>query len=446
MVIVSVLVAVYAAAGWLMLRAPSYEARASLLVTPVSGITTAQLPLIQNLGDPTRTIQTAAALIENRAVATAAAVAIGGDWTERDVSLAVDVLPRGQTNMVDIRARAANPEQAATVANAFAAAAVEVRDAEVRAAIDDALVQARELLAERRAGADPDPDTAFLVQRINELELLAVTGDTSLRPAEAATIPRSETQASPVEVMGVALAAGLVIGVVGALILDTFGTGRLVDPAQLEATFAAPVLARIPRHRWWQRTDPNAARQTMRTLAAQLGVSGQQPRRVLVTSPSRLDERAGVTAHVAIELANAGWKVIVADLDGSAGLIAALGATEEDLGDARTAGDSSYVEVRLVPTHAHPGILCIDGRQLRVAGYEPRRLGELLDVAAGSADVVLVDAPPVNDGGEIMVAISDVDVMLLVLGTGQISRHAAEESFAFLNRTGHAPDGLVVIG
>jgi len=68
---------------WLLVRSPAYEASAKVLVAPVAAEERAfvGLPVLRETGDATRTVQTAAGLLESPAAASAAATALGPDRT-----------------------------------------------------------------------------------------------------------------------------------------------------------------------------------------------------------------------------------------------------------------------------------------------------------------------------------------------------------------------------
>ena len=80
-------VVVAAAVGWLALRTPQYEASAEIFVTPLpaESVSLVGIPLLQDLREPTRTIQTAAALVSSQAAAvrTAREVELGATGVRR---------------------------------------------------------------------------------------------------------------------------------------------------------------------------------------------------------------------------------------------------------------------------------------------------------------------------------------------------------------------------
>ena len=91
-----------AAAALLSTRSPSYEATAELLVTPLQqdDRTFLGIELLRDSGDPTRTVQTAAALISSPVAASRTAQQLGGGLTRQDVEDAVKVEPYGTLGVV----------------------------------------------------------------------------------------------------------------------------------------------------------------------------------------------------------------------------------------------------------------------------------------------------------------------------------------------------------
>src|SRR5688572_22671185 len=108
-------------------RAPDYRTDAELLVNPLPDDRLTSLPIVHDTGDPTRTIQTAAELVDSHAIAELTAKELGDPWTRGKVSSAIEVSPQGQTNIIEITATWTDAETAAKLANAYANAVVSYR-------------------------------------------------------------------------------------------------------------------------------------------------------------------------------------------------------------------------------------------------------------------------------------------------------------------------------
>ncbi len=122
-------------------RAQQYEATARVLVSPLPQDDRSFLgaQLIQESGEPTRTVQTAAGLLESSDAATRTAKSLGSGLSAADVAQAVSVDPAGESNILAIRAEAEDPELAARLASLYARSALMAREEAIGPQIDSAL-------------------------------------------------------------------------------------------------------------------------------------------------------------------------------------------------------------------------------------------------------------------------------------------------------------------
>ena len=126
-VVVSVAVLALIVAGITVARTSgSYDATASILVTPLpeGDASFVGIGTVVDTGDPARTMQTAAALVDTPNAAAAAAHALGAPWTQDSVRNAVSVSPLGASNVLNVSASASSPAGAQRLANAFAEKAI----------------------------------------------------------------------------------------------------------------------------------------------------------------------------------------------------------------------------------------------------------------------------------------------------------------------------------
>jgi capsular polysaccharide biosynthesis protein len=240
LVVVVVAVALLSAGAALSQRASEYTASSRLVVTPLSrdNDTLVGLPLLRDLGDPIRTIETAAVILKDPIIAEQTAVRLGGGWTSRSVLQAVTVTPLAQTNVLNVQATAATPGQAAALADAYAATVLDVRRQRL------ATVTAAEIEATQQQLSEPGEASAStaaaLRQRISQLRLLGGAGDPTIALAQKAVPPRTPAGTSPGLVLVVAGLAGLVLGVAGALLLRTSRTARRRQPEPPSEPFQDP--------------------------------------------------------------------------------------------------------------------------------------------------------------------------------------------------------------
>src|SRR5436190_11881724 len=124
-VVIAVMVGVaIAALAWGELRTPTYQGTAQMLITPLAADDAVfiGMPFVRDTGDPPRSLQTAATLIDSPRAASLAAQRLGKGWTERRVENAVEVSPEGQSSIIDITASSDSANDAAHVANVYATA------------------------------------------------------------------------------------------------------------------------------------------------------------------------------------------------------------------------------------------------------------------------------------------------------------------------------------
>ena len=210
-----VAIGIVVAAGYSLSAAKRYEAEASLLVTPVTPPSNADLSISafrESSQDPTRTVVTLSRIIDTATAAQAARAAKHLDLTVGQLLGSVQVIPVSQSNLITIKATASNPEIAAAIANGFAEGVVSVRtrqfQAEVLATIKRLQGQVNAIPATLRNSAQ----SVALQQTIADLRALVGTKDPTLQIATPATPPGSPSWPRPVLSVVVALFATLLLG------------------------------------------------------------------------------------------------------------------------------------------------------------------------------------------------------------------------------------------
>ncbi len=430
----------------LQLRSPTYTASAKLLVTPVDRGEAAVLglPLIQELGDPTRTIETAASIVQTQAIAAAAAEVMGAPWTAERVLDAVVVAPLGQTNVLAVKATDDSAADAAKLADAYANAVIQVRTAQLQERIDRAI---GEIEADLAAPSLPAPSVDVLQQRLSDLRLMRVGGDPTIAVSESASIPQSETGPPSVLIVLIALLAAAVLAPGAALAVELLGPRRLMAEDDLAAVLPLPRLARVPRVR--PPPTPGAVDQRVRTSYRRLGVrlalSEPHPRTVIFTSPSRADGRSTSALHLADALAEDGSRVLLIDLDTAKPdlSVAAIGETDASSADEsdRAAGD------RLTRTSLGPSLLVLSPRaDDHWAGNVIDVVWQTLENDVDKSDYVVIDAPPLDEMSDALRLVASIDAVILVARLGHTTRASVETARELLAATGVPATGFVVIG
>jgi Mrp family chromosome partitioning ATPase/capsular polysaccharide biosynthesis protein/DNA-binding winged helix-turn-helix (wHTH) protein len=438
-VALTTLAAVGVAVAVLATREPTYTSTAQLLVTPLpqDDRTFLGTTLLRDSGDPTRTVQTAAALVVSPQAAERTARRVGGGLNGQAVLARVNVQPLGESNILSISATSTTSAGAARLANEYAQSALAVRDEAIRRQIDAVM-----------EGVGPDPTPADQ-SRLAELRAVRDRGDPTLTLAQPAQAPAASTGAPAWLVLALAAIAGFMLGSIAAL----FMLRRIADEQELVEVYPLPILARVPaggrRRGDGLARSPTEVVDGFRSLRLQLELEGRGGGAILVTSASRGEGKTLSTIDLARELTAVGRRVVLIDLDLRRPRLAVeLGvAPGRDLLDVTRREDplaDALHEVRGSPLLrlASPTSM-VDAR--KVEEFEAR-LPLLMDEARAISDYVLLDGPPLGELSDALHAVPLVDHVIVVARVGTTSRSALETLRDLLRRAGRAATGYVVIG
>ncbi|MEU0195474.1 hypothetical protein ABZ250_37555 [Streptomyces afghaniensis] len=241
LVVLTTLAAVVASVVALGPRAPSYSSTARMPVTPLaqSDETFLGTSLVRDAGDANRTSSTVARLLDSHRVALETAQSLGGRWTPGSVRSAVDVTV-GETNMIEITARAADPDQAVRLARTFAQTALNDRWQTISAQLDRRIA-----FTTRNTAADPNAG-----EESRRLQLLTFVRESGADPTLSidSVSPAERVKEMPAAVMiGMAAVGGMFLGVLGAVGIERVRRRAQHDdvaPAGREPDVAAPEIIR----------------------------------------------------------------------------------------------------------------------------------------------------------------------------------------------------------
>ncbi len=462
--ILALLVAVVvpvAALGWTKARSHGYQFTARILVTPIPGgdPTLAGLPVLHDSADPATTIQTAAALVDSETAARLAAGRLGPSWSATRVHSAVTVAPEGGSNLIDVTATATDAATAERVANTFAQASLDARNATLQQQIASALsvLHAQQAALGRggRSGA------GSVSERISSLEAERGVPDPTLsltQPAAAAAV----AGASAKKLAALALLAGLLLGCGAAVVLDALD-GTVRDEDDVTAAYPLPVLARVPARRR-RLTRSRATRagaplspavgNALSDLLLQLEHPGADARTVMVTSASTGEGKTSVATGLALMAAAGGAEVALIECDLRHASVASRlrlsdcpgveGILQPDV-DARNL-------MRRVPALPSLSVLAIADpiagpsslKQIGVSERAARRLPELIREAGTTSDLVILDSSPLTEVSDGLRILPAADCVLLVARLRQTKRSALKRCGDLLSRAGRTPLGIVL--
>jgi tyrosine-protein kinase len=440
------LVAVLVSIAWLSTRETQYESTAQILVTPIAEDSSTGLPLLTDSVDPTRVVQTAATILDSPKAATVAARSLRG-WTPETLADAVRIDAQGDSNVVAVTAQTTSPASAATVANAYAVAALAARRTVLGAEVD---LQLAGLEAQRRALAGADPTTAAeLAGRIAELEQIRDGRDPNFSLLQ--TGGEGTAIGTPAwMIVALALIGGLVVGVGAALLLEQLDR-RLRDEDSVVEQYPLPILTRIPvmRRRGGIRgMQTPEIREAFRTLQVQLESDGDRSRIVLFTSASAGDGKTTSALDFSYELVASGCRVVLLDFDLRKPEIGGrVGVSSDVLALFRSNATLSDV---LVPAPDEPELKILSaaphGDISPVLEALSQRLPELLAQAREMADYVIIDTAPLGRVSDALRIAAMADDVLLVVRPNNTNTKDLRITRELLEHVGVVPTGLIVVG
>jgi capsular exopolysaccharide synthesis family protein len=333
-----------------------------------------------------------------------------------------------------------------------------------------------ELVTDVRAVVGDEPELS--VEEVGEVLRFTATSTNADNAATAANayadvyvdqtpgaevIDRADVPSDPFEpdvVRSVLLAAlaGLLIGVVAALVVRWRDT-TIRSERQLAKVTGLANLAVVPRHPLGEvrpddvavLRDPNSIEsEAYRTLRTVLDfVAQDRPFTVvLVTSPRPGEGKSSVAANLAAVVAQVGRRVVLVDGDLRRPQVHRLFVTGNDLGlSSLLTGEASLQQcVQRVDPDRNVALLS--------AGPPPpdpaellthERLRLALESLAGASDLVVIDAPPVLPVADPIILAQLADVTLLVATAGLSDRREWSETLERLRKVDARLVGTVLL-
>lgn len=462
LVVAAVVLAAGASLGVSLSQTAAYVATVDVLVQPRTAGGLFQTPSVSSQALSDRMIQTELKVIAGETVRERVRADLGLETLPPKVGSAmVD-----RTDVVRLSVRNADPESAAALADAYAAAYVEVRreqavqelvtaGSELQRTIDD-------LQARLDALADGDPRRAALLSQqtnlqatIDELRIDAALRTGGASVITPATVPTEPVSPTPVRSALLAALVGLVIGVGAAFAVDHFDDS-IGDAAELARVTDLPVLSTVPVERlpdrrpiaWSNAGDP--AVESYRGLRTNLQFIAldRTIRTIQVVSALPGEGKTTTASNLAVVLAQAGHWVLLVDadlrrprlheafgLESSPGLTdVLLGASPED--SCRDAGVDGAPTLRVCTAGTPPP----NPSELLSA----RRTHEAFADLASRFDFVVIDSAPVLPVADSVALAASADAVLVVVQAGRTSRDDVVEAVARLGRVGARPVGVVL--
>lgn len=469
-IVIAAIIATVAPAVALSLRQdPIYEAHADMLIRTLPGESV--FGSGQQTIDPDRLVQNEISVLEGDAV-----------FQKLKENLGLDDDPPGvsgsgftDADVISVSVESGDPQTAATLANAYVAAYIDVKREQ---AVDGMVAASAELqtkitglqdkidtLDNKVSASSTDDDSsaeadrrllvdqqALFRQRIDQLQVDAALSAGNAELVRPASAPIKPIKPTPVRTAAIAAIVGLVLGLGAAFLVD-----HLDDSVRSAADLArvgtdVPVLATVPNvasrdNRPLAISAPDSppveAYRNLRTNVQFLGIE-RKVRSIQVTSTRPGEGKTTTAANLAVVLSQTGANVVLVDadlrkpnlhrlfaIDGSNGLTNNLAGDPMELTIQRIT-DQLWVIVG-GPVPPNPSEL-LSGRRMDAFAEE---LGRRFDY-------VIIDSAPLLAVSDAAALSRHVDGVLLVVQAKQVSLPQLRESLATLERVGAPLLGVVM--
>ena len=240
-----------------------------------------------------------------------------------------------QTNVIAVTAIAADPAEAALIANTYARAFVTYQQTVALNGLTAAEAQLRSQirsLGKQISTLHGAPQAALVNQQVvlkeqlAQMQVNASAGSGGVALVTPAVAPTSPSAPKPVQNGLLGLAAGLVLGLAAAFLRDNLDDAVATKDAAEQLT-GTPVLAMVPMVTSWRRRDkpvvialakPTApAAEAYRSLRTSLQFAQleRELRTILITSPAAAEGKTSTLANLGAVFAQTGQRVVLVSCD-----------------------------------------------------------------------------------------------------------------------------------
>jgi Mrp family chromosome partitioning ATPase len=431
----------------------SYSATASLVIEERGSVLAPS-----DADSATRRLATMRTLLTSRDVLARAARELPGetpDTLEDKVTAAVDDV----ASIIEVKASDGDPAGAAAIANQVVRTFLDLRRAAERRRFTEARDSLELALERARTARGSAEEVRALRERLSELSVSEVAAGDELQIGQAATTPEGPDSPQPLENTLFALFAALFVAVLAALARDLLAP-RVNSPRELATLTGLTPLVVLPATRGRRRVTQ--ATEAYQALAASLRVQLSETQRiVLITSPTRNEDRSGVALGLGRALATSDVPTLLVSADlRQPGLHKQLGVAQAPgLGDVletldRGGGESAAELVRAVTrAHEHPsrgelrGLPSGDPGQHPAAVLSGDSLGVMFEELSRSEyRYIVVEGPPLLGPIDGQLVSRWVDAVLVVCRLDRLWPGDAAELGEVLARLEAPVLGSVVIG
>lgn len=400
-----------------------------------------------------------------------------GDRTPDELIEASSVVPRQNSDVLELRVRDPSPALASRLATEYARQFIRYR----RELDTSAYVRARKEVGSRLRALEADGDRRSALytslaekeQQLRTMEALQTSNAFLLRSADLA----EQVQPNPLRNGVIGLLLGLVLGIALASFREALDT-RVRSAREIGAALGLPLLARLPpppsklrrQNGLVMLADPASAQaEAYRMLRAKLEFANIErgAQMVMVTSAVEGEGKSTTAANLALAFARGGRKVLLLDLDLRRpsldrlfGLEGAPGLTDVALGHIGL--EQAVARIAVSPpgresplTNGNGGRSIAAMLEVVPLGAIPPDPGEfalgdrlplLLESLRARADLVLVDSPPLLRVGDALALGALVDALVVVTRLHVVRREMLGDLVRALESSPAAKLGFVVTG
>ncbi|MEA2828879.1 MAG: tyrosine-protein kinase [Actinomycetota bacterium] len=475
-VVITVALVVGAAVALSFLQTPVYAASAKLRIEPRAGISVFDTTSGQANGSALF-IPTEIEVLQGESVQ---------DIVRRELKSAPPVSVRqvGTTAVVLVVAESTDRQQAAKVANAYAAAYIEHRRQQ---GIDESVVAQREVQSkiqdlqdqiaalDRQIGSTPGAGSESLqAQRESLVQQQALFQDNLNRQqinsnlitggaeiVRSAKVPGSPIKPTPIRNAILALVVGCLLGVGLAFLAEYLDDSIPTQEALQQVTGTIPVIGLIPEIPGWKtkersrlvaleapRSVPAEAYRALRTAIDFIALD--HPMRTLqVTSPGQGEGKTTTLANLGITLATAGKRVVIVCCDLRRPRIHDFFGLDNTVGFTSTLLGERPVSAALQNVPGVPRLRLLASGPLPPNPSEllsSKRTADVFAALAADADIVLIDTPPVLPVTDALVLFRHVDATLMVFSADTTTRKEAAAAIAKVRQVDGPVIGAVLNG
>ena len=438
---------------------PSYEAGATLLVSAQDpnqrdfGVTLVTAP-------PLDSATYLAAIRSRQMIADALFFMRGVEPNPLEVdALVAAVTVRADdartSSIIRVVVRDDDPDQARTLANAIASAAVRwdvARATRSLATIISSLEAQISAVDTELQAADATTPIDGLTRNRAELQL-QLSSARALRTAavgriellERAEAPRSPVAPRPVRSAAIA-AVFAVLATYGLLLLRVALDTRVRGPEDLARLTELPVLAEFPKTSGGRRSMPREAASYLRT-AVSFATHDDHPKVILVTSTGANHGKSSISIALAESFARQSYKTLLIDADLRKPVLGREYALHQpdhpSLRDALIGGVNAVTVCSLAGTDAEMSLIPSFEAAPNPTELLANRMRSLLERARDEYDVVVIDSAPVLPVADALVIAPFVTGVVFAVSMADADRRQVRNAIGLLRRIGARVFGTV---